>query len=140
MKSNIVMASALFLCGSLSGGCASMQQDLLEKGGVSIRAESTDDVRYRNVAVSRKATTTTVSGIVSLPGPSDYVNQASHMDVALVDENEAPIFIAYVPYMRATPNWHANQAKFSVSANMAMPDNSVVSLNHHAASVLQHQR
>lgn len=139
MKSNIMMASALVLCSSLSGGCVSTQQDLLEEGDVSIRAESTSDVRYRNVAVSRKATTTTVSGIVSLPDTSDYVNRASHMDIALVDENEVPIFIAYVPYMRATPNWHANQAKFSVSANMAMPDNAVVLLNHHAAPVLQHR-
>jgi hypothetical protein len=139
MKFNIAVVSALVLCSGLSGGCASMQQDLLETGDVSIRAESTADVRYRNIEVSRKATITTVSGRVSLNDVSDYQNLASHMDVALVDGDETLIFSAYVPYMRATPSGHANQAKFLVSANMVMPDSSVLFLNHHAAPILQHR-
>ena len=139
MKSNIAMVSAFVLCSGLSGGCASTQQDLLATGKARIQAESTAEVRYRNVEVSQEGTAATVFGIVSLDDASDYQNFASHMDVAIFDGNDIPIFIAYVPYMRAIPHRHSYQAKFSVSANMMMPDNSVVSLNHHAASVLQHQ-
>jgi hypothetical protein len=139
MKSRIVAVSALLTCGGLlSGGCASVQQDLLATGDVSIRAESTENLRYSNIRITREATTTTIAGRVGLNDAAEYQNMASHIDVALLDENESPIFVAYVPYMRAVTHGHANLAKFSVSANMQVPDRAVVSLNHHAAPVFQH--
>jgi len=124
----------------LTGGCASMKQDLLKKEAVKLETVPVEDVTYLYSNVWQEGVKTYISGRVALKDPSTARNVPSHLDISIYAADGNPLLIYYTPYRQYHHAGRGNQVQFFAAARLQMTEGSRVRLKHHFAEMVIHDR
>ena len=124
----------------LTGGCASMKQDLLKKEAVRLETVPVEDVTYLYTNVWQEGVKTYMSGRVALKDPSTARNAPAHLDISIYTADGKPLLIYYTPYKQYHHTGRRNQVQYFAAARLQMPEGSRVLLKHHFAEMVIHDR